>query len=153
MKMLNALLVMLVGLGMMFCTGCATTAKVIATPVAVVRDVVDLPLASIATGCKCLADIRGGRPGPVESYSGYGWNSNGGWGPGLGMSVDITGPFMRALQYIVGVPDYIVCRSLYPNFPKGASPWKKCGYFDGESETWGEFLFPNTGALWAETKK
>ena len=153
MKTLNALLGMLVGLGLMLCTGCATTARVIATPVAVARDVVDLPLASIASGCKYMADLRGGRPGPVESHSGYGWTSNNGWGPGLGVSADITGPFMRAMQYVFGVPDYLICRSLYPDFPKGVSPWKKFEYFDRESETWGEFLFPNTGALWSETKK
>jgi hypothetical protein len=145
------LLVALIG-GLLVCGGCATTpVKVVCTPLAVARDIVDLPFATLGSACKKVGATRSGiAPSDVRSGFGYGYNSIGGWGPGLGISVDVTGPAMRGLSYVFGVPDYLVCRSIYPNFPKGVSPWIKIDSYGETDEPWGEFLFPNTRALWKE---
>ena len=65
-------------------------------------------------------------------------------GYGVGVEIDVTYPVGKFLGCVFGVVDYLPCRSFYPNFPEGVSPWKDT------SDKWGEFLFPNTQALWKE---
>jgi hypothetical protein len=137
--------------------GCASwpkAVKIAATPVAAVRDVVDIPFASGATFFNYVADNSGNSFGKTSSQSGYGWNSDNGWGPSLGMSVDITSPVCRLLSYTLAAPDYLVSRSLCGSL-KGKSPFKKSEELsifrkEVETQTWGEFLFPNLNELWAE---
>jgi hypothetical protein len=133
--------------------GCAswpTPMKVIATPVAVVRDIVDIPFASTATFFNYLGDATKQDTGRTHSNSGYGWTRSGGsWNPGfgLGASTDITSPFAKLMAGVLGAPDYLACRS-FCGSAKGKSPWKKYE----EDQTWKEFLFPNMNSLWAEPK-
>jgi hypothetical protein len=138
-------------------TGCATwptALKVAATPVALVRDVVDIPLASGVTFFDYVAEGKKEDLGNTESRSGYGWTKNGGdsWhgGWGLGVSMDLTYPFGKFMSGVLAVPDYVVSRSLCGSL-EGKSPWKKNDEI--EDQTWGEYLFPNMNELWAEPKK
>jgi hypothetical protein len=137
----------------LYSTGCATwptPVKVAATPFAVVRDAVDIPLASSATFCNYVSKSRRKTAGNIRSSGGYGWtHSRGRWssGPSLGASIDVTAPVFAGLSYIFAAPDYLLGRSLCGS-AEGKSPFKK-----GKSETWGEFLFPNMDELWSDEKE
>jgi hypothetical protein len=131
---LKSLLLSAIVTGSALVSGCATwptPVKVVATPVAVVRDVVDLPFATMGTGCKYVA--RATRPNLGRGHTDF----------RTGASVDITSPFFYLLAYSFGVPDYVISRSFVGGW-KGVSPFKK-GYDD-----WGEFYFPNTRELWGD---
>jgi hypothetical protein len=131
--------------------GCAswpTPVKVVATPIAVVRDVVDLPLASGTTFFNNVAEGSRADLGNTQSGMGYGWQNRGnGWhgGPGIGLSMDLTYPFCKLFSGILAVPDYLLSRSLCGS-AAGKSPW-----LDYENrQTWGEYLFPNMNSLWSD---
>jgi hypothetical protein len=120
--------------------GCATTTgKVIASPFTGVRDVVDAPFVTVTNVFEYWADRTSPIPQPGASA---GWNWKGGFNFGLG--VNLTYYFVKPMSLLFGSVDYVVCRSLYPNWPKGVSPWLKPG------EEWGSMYFPNTKAIWAE---
>ena len=52
--------------------------------------------------------------------------------------------FFKALSGVFGSIDYVICRSFYPAWPMGWSPWRKTG------ESWWSLYFPNTRALWGD---
>ena len=121
-------------------SGCAeliTTGKVVATPLTVVRDVVDAPLVTVTNAFETWADRTNPRPTPGASV---GWSWRG--GPNVGIGLDISHWLFRGMSYLFGAVDYLPCRSVWPNWPKGISPWKS------EGEGWGSLYFPNTRALW-----
>jgi hypothetical protein len=120
--------------------GC-TTGKVIATPFTAVRDTVDLPVVSLTNFFAWIARSSGG----PSAYAGPSWSLRGGFNFGIGLN--FASWIFWGFSGVTGSVDYIVCRSLYPNFPAGVSPWKKRG------ESFGSMLFPNTKALWKEGKK
>lgn len=119
------------------CAAARTTGKVVLTPVTVVRDVVDAPLVSVTNVFQFWADKT--NPNPVPG-AGVGWNLKGGFNAGLGL--DVSHWLFQGVSWVIGGVDYVVCRSIWPNFAAGVSPWKKQG------ESWGSLYFPNTRALW-----
>ena len=116
--------------------GC-TTVKVIATPVTVVRDVVDVPVASLANLFEHWSNQI--KPGPPNVGVGVG---AGGVHPTLGLNVGYY--LFKPLSWILGGVDYLVCRSLYPCWPNGISPWL------GTEDSLGSLYFPNTRYLWTD---
>jgi len=143
-----------IALSSLSCASWPKAVKVVATPVAAVRDIVDIPFASGATFFNYLADNTGSSFGRTSSQSGYGWDSSSGWGPRLGMSIDVTSPSCRLFSYVLAAPDYLISRSFCGSL-KGKSPFKKSEEInifgrEVETQTWGEFLFPNLNELWAE---
>lgn len=121
--------------------GCAemqTTGKVVATPFTVVRDLVDAPLVSVTNVCETFA--RRSNPNPTPGAN-VGWTWRSGLNFGIGYNVSYF--LFKGLSWTFGAIDYVPCRSLWPNWPRGLSPWKK------PDETWGSLYFTNTRALWA----
>lgn len=119
--------------------GCATTMKTTLTPLTVVRDVVDVPLASLANGFQYFADHTQIEKAP---RAGVGWSWPAGFG--LGIGYDLSHFLWVGCSWTFGGVDYAICRSLYPNWPEGISPWIPPG------GGWGDLYWPNTRALWAD---
>lgn len=119
--------------------GCATAGKALVTPLTVVRDVVDAPLVTIANATEGWA--RASNPRPVPQASG-GWTIFGGFNAGIGLNLSYY--LFKGVSGIFGGVDYVICRSIWPNFPKGINPWKR------PEESWGSLYFPNTRVLWDE---
>lgn len=91
--------------------------RVVYTPVAAVRDAVDVPLASLANITLLF--------GEACAHSPLTW---------------VPGMVFDFLTLSIGIVDYVVCRSVYPNFWRGVSPWRSVG----------DPLFsPNIMATWA----
>ena len=122
------------------CTALQTTGKVIVTPLTVVRDTVDAPLVSTTNVFEYFAQQSKIAKAP---HAGVGWSVKGGFNFGIGY--DISHLLFKGLSGIFGVVDYIPCRSIWPNFAKGISPWKQ------KEESWGSLYFPNTRALWSDS--
>jgi uncharacterized membrane protein (GlpM family) len=121
-------------------TGCAqvkTAGKVVVTPLTVVRDVVDVPLVSLTNVFELWADRTVPADAPRAGISA------GIWGISPYIGYDLSHYFFKGMSWILGAVDYIPCRSIWPNFPKGISPWLK------EGEPWGSLYWPNTRTLWA----
>ena len=152
MKSISSLVGSAIVAGVVLSSGCASMpkpVKVIATPVAIVRDVVDVPLATTATFFNYLSDASKDRTGEIESNSGYGWTRSGGqWnsGFGLGASVDITSPVSKLLSRVIGASDYVLCRSFVDSVDGRSS-------IKGRHESWRDFLFPNMDALWGKQEE
>jgi len=121
-----------------FSTGCVV-GKVAATPLVFVRDVVDVPLVSVTNVFETWADRSDPWAAPTPGVS---WHWNGGFNAGIGYSLGFF--VFKGMSWIFGGVDYVVCRSLYPNFPAGVSPWKK------EGKGWGSLYFPGTKAVWGD---
>ncbi len=127
---------------LLFGSGCAhgrmhTAGKVALTPLTGVRDVVDAPLVSLTNVFQFWADKSNPTPTPGANV---GWTLQGGFNAGIGISVAYY--LFQGVSWVIGGVDYIVCRSVWPNFPNGVSPWRK------EGEPWGSLYFPGTRALW-----
>ena len=126
-------------------SGCASTGtgptigKAALTPLTVVRDVVDAPLVSIACGLQYFGQQT--RPAKAP-HAGVGWNLFG--GPSVGIGYDISWALFHGVAYTVGGVDYVVCRSLWPNWAGGISPLRHKG------QSWGSLYFPNTRVLWGD---
>jgi hypothetical protein len=114
-----------------------TVAKVVATPVAAVRDVIDIPLAVIATTGDRLATEGKPHTGETSAYAGYLANS----GPGIGVGIDVTSPVGYLLKWCFAPLDYLLCRSFAPMW-SGSTPIKE------ERQSWNSFLWPNLRSLW-----
>ncbi len=121
-------------------SGCAAVKGAI-TPFAVVRDVVDAPLVSATNGFQYFADRTKIENAP---RAGVGWSWPAGFG--LGIGYDISHFLWVGCSYLFGGVDYAVCRSLYPNWAAGISPWIRPG------GGWGDLYFPNTRALWSDER-
>lgn len=119
------------------CASMKTTGQVVATPLTVVRDVVDAPLTGMANLCENFA--RYTKPAKTP-HVGVGWSIFGGFNAGIGY--DVSHYFFKGVSWIFGGVDYVICRSVWPNYPRGISPWKD------ENAAWGSLFFPNTKALW-----
>ena len=123
-----------------FClVGCAqmkTTGKVIATPFTVVRDTIDVPLVTLTNVFETWADRTQPAAAPHVGVGGSLW----GISPYFGY--DLSHYFFRGVSWTLGAIDYVPCRTLWPNYAKGISPWLK------EGETWGSLYYPDTRALW-----
>lgn len=137
-------LVLLLGAAAIFSSGCTGKAwgkvgRGAATPVVVVRDVVDAPLVSISSVSLMWAKKFDPFQPPQPGVS---WNPWSGFGVGIGYGL---GWFVfNGVGYTVGGVDYVVCRSLYPNWPDGLTPWKR------KDQEWGDLYFPGTRALWGD---
>ncbi len=122
-------------------SGCAhgmhPAGKVALTPLTGVRDIVDAPLVSITNVFQFWADKS--NPTPVPGAN-VGWTLQGGFNAGLGLSVAYYA--FQGVSWVIGGVDYVVCRSVWPNFAGGVSPWRQ------EDQTWGSLYFPSTKALW-----
>lgn len=124
-------------------SACASTpVKVVATPITVTRDVVDAPLVTVTNAFETWSWMT--RPDPVPRVTG-GWTIRRGFDAGVGM--DFSHYVFKALSGVFGVVTYIPCRSIWPNFPAGVSPWRKRG------ESWWSMYFPNTRALWSSPEE
>lgn len=111
--------------------------KIALTPVTVVRDTVDLPLMGL-TNFFSWAAQRSGEPVPQANV---GWTLRGGPNFGVGWNLGVV--VWAVFSGVFGTIDYVICRSIVPNFPYGVTPWKQ------KDEKWGKMLYPNTKALWA----
>lgn len=123
---------------MSMASGCVAV-KIVATPVTVVRDIVDAPLVSLTNVCETWADRTDPWAPPTP---GVGWNLNGGFNVGIGYGLGFF--VFKGLSGILGSVDYIVCRSIYPNYWHGLSPWK------AKDQSWGDLYFPGTRAVWGD---
>ena len=124
-----------IGISSLLGTGCTSiprAVKVALTPVAIVRDIVDIPLTVTANGIYSLSNHSGQR----DMFNYHGLKS------GEKFSINQFG--VEATSDLFGGLDYLLCRSLIP-FPEGTTLWKE------DSSTWREYLFPNTHAIWAPT--
>lgn len=135
-RLVRTAFVGLLALPLLCSTGC-TTAKVIATPITVVRDVVDIPFASIANLFEYWSSQI--QPGPPSVGIGVGL---GGVSPTVGFNLGYY--VFKPLSWIFGGADYLVCRSLYPCWPAGISPWKR------PADSIGSLYFPNTRYMWSD---
>ena len=128
--------------------GCASDgspskgAKIALTPVVVVRDVVDAPLVTVANVFEFFADQSHLAKAPT---AGGGYNIFGG-NFYANIGYDFSYILWKSVSIVVGGVDYIICRSLWPNWPKGLSPWVKKGY------GWGDLYFSNTRILWGDER-
>ncbi len=116
-------------------SGC-TTGKVLVTPLTVVRDTVDFPLVTVTNFFAWIARSSG----PPGAFAGPSWSWRGGFDFGIGLN--LASWVFWTLSGAVGAVDYVVCRSFYPNFPYGVSPWTKRG-----QSLW-SLYYCNTRALW-----
>lgn len=131
-------LLITLALGLMALSSCTVT-KVVLTPVTVVRDVVDLPLTGITNGFLYFAEQTQIAKAPGANV---GWSWTGGFNFGVGY--DVSHFLFLGLTGVFGAVDYVVCRSVWPEFPTGISPWRKKG------QPWGTLWFPNTRVLWGD---
>lgn len=123
-------------------TGCSnipTAGQVVLTPLTVVRDTVDAPLVSLTNVFETFASWSNPKQAPNPWV---GWDFRNGFNFGIGYGLGWA--FFKGLSGIVGGVDYLICRSLYPAWPAGISPWKK------KEQSWGDLYFPNTRALWGD---
>ena len=127
---LGSTVAMGLGLG---CSSLPRPVKHVLTPVAVARDVVDIPLVSMANFWNYVGEAGKDNFGKTDSYT-Y-WSNR--HGPGIGVTVDVTYPVGKILSGGFGVVDWVACRSFL-----GESPWRPA------EEKWPSYLFPNTKALW-----
>ncbi len=123
------------------CAGLGTAGKVALTPLTAVRDVVDAPLVTVTNVFESWADRTD--PNPVPSAN-VGWTWRGGFNFGIGQSVSHW--LFKGFSWTFGAIDYLPCRSLWPHWPTGLSPWR------AEDAPWGSLYFPNTRTLWEERK-
>lgn len=148
MKMIRLILLLCVFVSAQTFQGCASNgepvkaAKIALTPVVVVRDVVDVPLVTVANVFEYFAEQSHLAKAPTVSggYNIFGGNFYGGIG------YDFSYVVFKVFSWTIGGVDYLVCRSIWPNFAKGLSPWSKKGY------GWGDLYFSNTRILWGDEK-
>lgn len=133
------LMLMVVACGLTGCRTISTGGQVVLTPLTVVRDVVDAPLVSLTNVCELFASWSNPKQAPNPWA---GWDFKNGFNFGIGYNLGWL--FFKGLSGIVGGVDYVICRSLYPAWPAGISPWKK------KDQSWGDLYFPNTRALWGD---
>lgn len=119
----------------------STVGKSAATPLTVVRDVVDAPVVSLANSFEYFAEQSHIARAPTANA---GWTLQGGFNVGIGY--DLSYILFKGLSYTFGGIDYVICRSLYPNWAGGITPWSKEGHH------WGDLYFPNTRVLWGDTR-
>jgi hypothetical protein len=122
-----------------WCMSGCLAGKIAATPIVFVRDVVDAPLVSLTNVFETWADRSDPWAAPTP---GVGWTWNGGFNAGIAYPLGFF--VFKGLSGVFGSVDYIVCRSLYPNFASGLSPWK------GAEQSWGDLYFPGTRAVWGD---
>ncbi len=121
------------------CSELATTGRVVATPFTVVRDTVDAPVVSVTNVFEFFADNT--RPARAPG-AGVGWSWRGGFNFGIGY--DLSFFLFKGASWVFGAVDYVVCRSVWPNYPNGLSPWREKG------QSWSSLYYPSTRALWAK---
>lgn len=138
---IRSLLGILVLATVLFATTGCTAVKVAVTPLTVVRDVVDAPLVSLTN-----VNLYFARQTQIAKApgAGVGWSWKGGFNFGIGY--DVSHLLFMGLAGVFGAVDYVICRSLYPNFPDGVSPWK------AREQSWGSLYFPNTRVLWGDER-
>jgi len=135
-RLARALVLLCVAAAAPACASAPRPVKVALTPLTVVRDVVDAPLTSVANLFEDWADASDPTPKPSVGV-GVG---RGGVGPYAGLNLGYY--VFKPLSWLFGGIDYLVGRSLWPNVPRGVSPWR------AEGERWGSLYFPSTKALW-----
>ncbi len=123
------------------CTACANLSapsKVALTPLTVVRDIVDVPFVSLANVFESWAESSSKTPQPSV---GVGVGS-GGIKPHLGINLGYY--VFKPFSWIFGGIDYVLGRSLWPQWPTGISPWKR------PQDSVGSLYFPSTRELWRD---
>ena len=133
----NFLMIVVMATLFLGCANMPTAGKIALTPVTITIDSVDAVAASGAVVFEAIAKSSEWRAGQTNYYHGY--NSYGGFGTGT--EIDVTYPVSKIVSWTFGGVDYVFCRSFYPNYPKGVSPWKKYK---------GHFFYLKTRALWNE---
>ncbi len=120
------------------CSCSSTTGRVALTPLTGARDLVDVPLVTLTN----VFEFWAGRSDPTPTPSVGVGVSTGGVSPfaGIGLGYYVFKP----ISWILGGVDYVVCRSLWPNWPRGISPWVK------EGHGWGTLYFPSSRTLWSD---
>ncbi|MBI5154177.1 hypothetical protein HZA57_02985 [Candidatus Poribacteria bacterium] len=121
------------------CAGLVVTGKIVTTPFTLARDVVDAPLVATTNVFEFFADESRLAKAP---HAGAGWSLKGGFN--LNIGYDFSWLLFKSLSGLFGCVDYLVCRSIWPNFPAGVNPWKQKG------QSWGSLFFPNTRVLWGD---
>ena len=129
---------MMATLALTACAKMGNAGRVAATPLTAVRDVVDAPLVTIANLSEAGAHKT--KPDSLMPSAGVGYGLG---GPTAGLSLNVTYFLLKGFSYLFGGTDYVIARSLYPNFPRGISPWKD------KEDSWGSLYFPNTRVLWS----
>lgn len=120
------------------CANLPAPAKAVITPLTVVRDLVDVPFASLANVFEYWAEGSHKEPKP---HVGVGVGS-GGVKPHLGINLGYWG--FKPFSWLFGGIDYVLCRSLWPDWPTGISPWKR------PQDSKGSIYWPNTRELWRD---
>ena len=120
------------------CANLPAPAKVVLTPLTVVRDVVDAPFTSLANVFEHWAEGSHKEPKP---NIGVGIGS-GGVKPKLGINLGYWG--FKPFSWLFGGIDWLVGRSVWPHWPTGISPWKRT------QDSWGSLYFPSTRELWRD---
>ncbi len=119
--------------------GCSNTAgRAILSPLTVVRDVVDAPIVSITNVFDDWAESSSKIPSASAGVS----VGPGGVSPGLNFNFSYW--IFKPISLVIGSIDYLICRSLWPHWPTGISPWREA------DQTWGSLYFPNTRELWSD---
>lgn len=125
-------------------SGCASwpkAVKVVATPVAAVRDGVDLFLAPVADSTYHL-----GRDALKNSDA---FCSDG----RIGFNIDFSPLIYLPISGATGTVDYFACRSLVDSY-EGLSPWRSDkSYGDFGTPSINDTLFPNLTSLWGKSSK
>ena len=136
---LSKLTAITIGASSLLYSGCAsmpTPMKVALTPIAVVRDVLDVPITLAATGIDNYSNINRQRKdcnlvANMFQYKGFKEKED----------LDLCQFSAELITDFIGSADYLACRSFAPG-PEGKSPWKN------DDKTWKEHLFPNMKAIW-----
>jgi len=116
-----------------------TAGKIALTPLTGARDVVDAPVVSLTNVFEFFASQTRLARAPG---AGVGWSIQGGFNFGIGYDVSFL--LFKGISYTLGGVDYVVCRSLWPNWANGVSPWRR------EGHSWGDLYFPSTRVLWGD---
>ena len=173
-KVKSSLLALGLGLAaLVSATGCATVSRAptivkgVLTPLALARDLADIPASGAASIIDDFADnfydsgpinstrfssqpypyMYGPYPGRpfmggypyYNSYSSYDGNN-------VGNAAPLFGGIIRAAGFCFAAPDYILCRSFTPDW-KGTSPYKKT------HQDWSEHFWKNTKTLWQKPEE
>ena len=137
---ISKLAALAIGTSSLLSSGCISMplpVKVALTPLAITRDVIDMPLSAAASCADHFSNTYDKRSdGDLKKtmfrYSGFKRNE----------SFNLCEFSAELTTDIIGSIDYLTCRSFAP-FPKGTSPWEE------KDDSWDKLFFPNLKAIWA----
>ncbi len=119
--------------------GCSNTAgRVVLTPLTGVRDVIDAPLVGLTNVFDYWAESSSKIPSASAGVS----VTPSGVSPGIHFNFSYW--IFKPISLVLGSVDWLICRSLWPHWPTGISPWRE------PDQSWGSIWFPNTRELWRD---